>query len=417
MRSTMKEEKLSIQASIVWNTLGSSVYMATQWLITILVVRLADVAAAGDLALAMSVNNIFYSIAVFGIRNYQVSDVKNKYSNGIYITSRIISCVGSLLLGILYCLPISYTVEQKVCIILYCIFKMSEALYDVYAGICQKAWRMDYIGKSWLLRGITTFVAFCAVLYVTADLLPAVLAMAIISFVIIGVYDIPKTRGIADIRIQWESKECLRLMKECAPLLCYLILSTTVTTIPRVLMERMLGNYALGIYGSVAAPTVIVQMGASYIFNPFMTVFAEQYASGRMEAFWGTLKKCGLGILVLGAIALVGGRLLGAWGLKLLYGAEVASYVSLLLPLIGSTILTACVWLMCGLLTVVRAFKGLIYSNIIAVIVSGVSSVICIKYLDMQGATVALIAGLITELLCLFTFLVIKIHKTNEEVE
>ena len=81
----MNKKRLSIQENIIWNTVGSIIYMVTQWLITILVVRIAGVDTAGNLTLAISVNNIFYSIAMFGIRNYQVSDVKEKYSNNIYI--------------------------------------------------------------------------------------------------------------------------------------------------------------------------------------------------------------------------------------------------------------------------------------------------------------------------------------------
>lgn len=408
----MEEKKLSIQASILWNTLGSGIYMVTQWLVSVLVVRLAGVTTAGDLTLAISVNNIFYSIAMFGIRNYQVSDIKEKYSNGIYIASRFMSCGGSLLVCILYCLLMSYHMEQKVCIILYCIFKMSEAMYDVYAGICQREWHMDYIGKSWMLRGITTFAAFCLVLALTSNLLLAVLAMGVISVGIIAGYDAPKTKKIADIHIQWDYRQCYQLMKECFPLLFYTILSTMIATIPRILMERMLGNYKLGIYGSVAAPTVVVQMGASYIFNPFMTVFAEHYTAGNKKEFWNVLKKCILGIGLLSVAALVGGALLGTWGLNLLYpGGEIAAYVDLLLPLIVSTILTAFVWLLCGLLTVVREFKGLIYSNLAAAAVSAVCSAIFIKGFDMQGATLALILSLITECSLLFLFLIRKLKQ------
>lgn len=402
----MEEKKLSIQASILWNTIGSSIYMVTQWLVTILVVRLAGVTAAGDLALAMSVNNIFYSIAMFGIRNYQVSDVKNKYQNGTYIASRLVSCGGAFILCTLYCLLVGYSREQNACILAYCLFKMSEALYDVYAGVCQKLWRMDYIGKSWLLRGILTFISFCGILYVSSNLLLAILSMAVVSFIIILVYDVPKTKQIADIRIKWNKNECCQMMKECFPLLCYLILSTAVPTVPRLLLERMRGSYELGIYGSVAAPTVIVQMGASYIFNPFMTLFAEQYEMRKREEFWRTLKKCMLGIAVLSVAALCGGKLLGRWGLNFLYGEEVAEHVVLLLPLICCTILTAVGWLLCGLLTVVRNFKGLIFGNMAALAVSCISSVIFIKYLGMQGASIAFLTGMVMEILWLYGSLV-----------
>ena len=180
--------------------------------------------------------------------------------------------------------------------------------------------------------------------------------------------------------------------------------------LPRLIMERKLGSYALGVYGSVSAPTVIVQMGASYIFNPFMTLFAEQYNNGQQKEFWSTFRKCLLGIVGISIISLAGGKLLGVWGLNLLYGKEIAEYVDLLLPLICSTVLTALIWFLCGLSTVVRDFKGLIISNVIALIISFYSSFILIDRFTMQGATMALIVSLLIEALFIILFLKKKVE-------
>lgn len=407
----MKDKKISIQSSIIWNSIGSLTYLVTQWLINVLVVRLAGVDAAGDLTLAMSVNNVFYSIAMQGIRNYQVSDVKNKYEDSIYVSSRMLSCGGSFIICIGYCLIIQYNSWQKTCIIVYCMFKISEALYDVYAGICQKAWRMDYIGKSWMIKGIITFCVFSVTLYISGNLVIAITAMAISSFCVLVVYDIPKAKSLANIRMNLKRKENFSLMRECAPLFCYLILSTIIPTIPRIFMERILGSYELGIYGSVASPTLIVQMGASYIFNPFLTLFAEKYNYGETDDFWHTLKKCFLAIGGLSLAALLGGRIFGKWGLQILYGAEVAEHVYLLLPLILCTILTAVVWFLCALMTVVRDFRGLIASNLFAVVLSGLCSPILLRSFDMQGASIALIFSLVIESIFLWVWLKRKVNK------
>lgn len=413
----MERKKISIQSSILWNSAGSIVYLVTQWIISIFVVRFSGVEDAGNLTLAMSVNNIFYSIAMQGIRNFQVSDTNEKYKDHTYVYNRILSCILSFGICLLYCGIIQYSSEQKICIIAYCLFKMSEALYDVYAGICQKNWRMDYIGKSWMVKGIVTLGAFVGFYLISGNLLWAILGMAISSYIVVGVYDVPKTHSLSQIRISLKDKDCLKLTIECFPLLCYLILSTIVPTIPRIFMERILGNYALGIYGSIATPTAIVQMGASYIFNPFLTLFAEQYNSGKIVQFRNTMKKCILTISCFSVIALIGGKILGKWGLNLIYGSEVAEYVSLLLPLILCTILTSLVWFLCALLTVVREFKGLIISNLIVVILSGISSIFCLKIFGMQGASIALGISLGVEILFLWLFLKKKLNsmKTDQE--
>ena len=72
---------LSLRQNIFWNTAGSAIYLGCQWLITILVVRLSasGFTNSGLLTLAMANTNIFYSIAIFNMRAYQVSDVLGKY--------------------------------------------------------------------------------------------------------------------------------------------------------------------------------------------------------------------------------------------------------------------------------------------------------------------------------------------------
>ena len=115
----MTEKKLSIQSSIFWNTVGSMFYLACQWLITVLVVRLSGVETAGILSLCMSVCNIWYCIAVYGMRNFQVSDTLNRYSHGSYIFSRLISCGIAGIGCLLYTLAMPYNLITTICILLY----------------------------------------------------------------------------------------------------------------------------------------------------------------------------------------------------------------------------------------------------------------------------------------------------------
>jgi len=209
----------------------------------------------------------------------------------------------------------------------------------------------------------------------------------------------------------WKDWNNLLLMKECLPLLIYTILSTTIPTIPRLFLEREMGSYALGIYGSVSTPTIIVQMGASYIFSPFMTLFAEHYNDKKEAEFKANLKKCFAAIAILGTVSLIGGKLLGKWGLTLLYGEKVAAYDSLLLPLIVCTILTALVWMLCGLLTVMRDFKGLLICNVYTLFISLFISRILIQAFEIQGASIALGISLAVEIVGLYIYLQKRLRK------
>ena len=266
------------------------------------------------------------------------------------------------------------------------------------------------VGKSWMVKGILSFVGFVAVLAVTQSLLAAILAMALVSWLVIFFYDIPRAKKLDTIKIHLKEKKNITLMAECFPLLCYQTMSSVIPTIPRLVMEKILGGAALGIYGSVAAPTMIVQMGASYVFNPFITLFAEQYSSGNIRDFWKTFRKCMAAILLISVVALGGGKIFGHWGLELLYAHE-----DLLLPLIGCTILTAIVWFLCALLTVVREIKGLVICNVIILPVSYFGAYLLIQQYGMQGGSISLAVSYLIEIGALWFWLLRKIKQREKQ--
>ena len=96
-------EGLSIKQNMLWNSVGSLTYSGCQWLVTVLVVRLApSLDAAGTLALAMAVSNIFSPIALYKVRAYQVSDVHERTSSGEYVGFRFVTIGLAFALVMLY---------------------------------------------------------------------------------------------------------------------------------------------------------------------------------------------------------------------------------------------------------------------------------------------------------------------------
>lgn len=81
--------QLSVKANMLWNSLGSMTYLACQWLITIVVVRLSSgYEDAGLLSLAMSVVGIFGTFANYKMGTYQISDISRENTLGEYMGFR-----------------------------------------------------------------------------------------------------------------------------------------------------------------------------------------------------------------------------------------------------------------------------------------------------------------------------------------
>ena len=413
----MQSKKLTIKQSVLWNTCGNIIYFGVQWLQTILVARVLGYKDAGIFSLAMSMTNVFYALSIYGMVNFQVSDIEGKYSAGNYLISRYITGIVSLLLCLIFDIVNGYSFKQTLCIISYMFFKLSETLFDVCLGFYQRNWRMDLAGKSMVIRALLIMVFFTITILCTKNLLLAIVIMTLAVFCVVFLYDMKNIRILENINCIKNIRRVRCLLIECVPLAIYLILSTSIASIPRFFLEMYHGSEQLGIYASVATPTLIVQMAATYVFNPMITVFSESYNKKDKNKFINTFRHCVMVIAIFSVVAILGGKLFGKLGLSILYGTDIIKYEYLLIPLIVCTITTAFVWLLCAILTVLRDFRALLIGSGCAVGVSIILSVLCISDMGMGGTTYALLVGNIAAIIVLVYCMRKDIYKkfSNQE--
>ena len=135
----IKENK-TIASNVFWNTFGSLFYFGCQWLLSIAVVRISHgYEDAGILSLAISLTNIFSTIAFFNVRNYQASDAEGKYTASEYYTHRIITCGLAFVLCTAFVLINSYNLYVSLSILGFMVVKLVEAYADVLHGMAQKS--------------------------------------------------------------------------------------------------------------------------------------------------------------------------------------------------------------------------------------------------------------------------------------
>lgn len=411
------EKKLSVGQNTLYNSLGSIVYLVCQWLITILVVHLGSYEDAGDLSLAMSISNVFYTIATFGVREYQVSDYENKYSTGSYVTTRLVSCACSTLLCCVVVLVIGqYTPHQTACILLYMLFRIVEALIDVFQAIEQKAERMDFTCLSFLVRGILILGVFCGAMALTHDLLIAIAGMALFSFGAALTLDLTVCRRLTRLKLTFSPATTVRLLRACAPLMCNSLLTSAIVALPRSQLEALWGSYLLGIYASVATPAVIVQSAATWIYNPTLTTFTRHYVQKDKKNFYALYRKIWLVIAACVAAVCVGATLLGEWGLGLLFNEEIVEYSYLLLPVLLTTILIACSYFLGALLTITRHMKIIVAANAVAMALVLLFSNGLVDRLGMDGVNYVIYLAMGANVVILFSALTLILHRHFKEI-
>lgn len=394
----------ALRKGFLWNTAGNLVYMLCQYAFSILVLRLAGETGSGLFNLAQSYTNIFLTVASYGMYSFQVSDARDKYPQYCYIQSRVATvslatamCACSIALG---ALALGYSVEQCACILLYHGYRMVESSTDVFNAIEQKHMRLDIVGKTYALRGVVSLAIFMAALAATHDVALTLTLMLSANLVLFIGFTLPRARPFY--KREYAGRRALAaLLTECLPLVVYSALNTTAASLPKILMEQVLGGDKLGIYGPVTAPVLMLQVGASYLFTPFITVFSQSYADRDAHRFWDAVLSVQGIVTALLPVGWLVAHFLGGWGLSVFVGQGSEAYQYLLAPMVVSAVLTAMVLFYSMVLTVMRCMRGLIFANVLGIAAAALISRPFMLRWDMQGATFASIAALLVQAACL----------------
>lgn len=382
-----------VTKNVIWNLAGSLVYYFSQWLMTVLVVRISgDYAEAGILALSMSVSLIFYTLSTYAVRNYQVADIDGKFENGTYVALRTLTCALSLLLLGVYLIVCRYSFYTSMSIVCFMLIRITEALVDVFQGICQKQWRMDIVGRSLMVRGIVGLLVFTVMEYLFRNIALTCLATALSTAVTAVFMDVLPSYRLSEIKIRFDRKRLIGLLLCCFPLFLTNLMSVIIPNFPKILGEKMLNEELIGYYASVTTPAIVVQMISMYCFSPLIPMLARSF-SDRDPKILSVILKIQLLILGLGVAAVIGFSVLGEWLLALVFGESILSYSYLLIPAVIVSVLTASMYFLCALFTVVERNKTLAAIQSVSVLIVLALSWLALEKWELQGINYILIAA------------------------
>ena len=404
-----------VTKNIAWNLVGSLVYYFSQWVMTVLVVRITgDYAETGILALAMSVSLVFSMVSLYAVRNFQAADIEDKFENGVYIALRLLTCALSLVLLGVYLVICRYSFYSSMAIVGFMLIRIIEALVDVFQAIFQKKWRMDIVGRSLTVRGVVGLAVFGVMEYLFGNLAIACTAAALSTAVIAVFMDILPCRRIAEIKIKFKRKKLINLLLCCTPLFLTNLMATVIPNFPKIIGTSMLGEELIGYYASVTTPAVVVQMIAGYCFTPLIPMLKAHFED-KNKKILSVILKVQLLIIGVGIAAVIGFRILGDWLLELVFGAEILPYSYLLIPAVIVSILTGSVYFLFTLFTVVGRNKTLAAVQSVSVLIILALSWFALGKWELGGINYILIAAYSVFLVIGYTFIIRIITKHNRQ--
>lgn len=421
------EKKRSIQENMLFNTVGSLIYYVCQWMMTVFVVKLSGMEDAGVLSLAMSLTAAPAIIGLFNMRSYQVSDVKGEFSDRLYLQSRVYTNALSLVICFAMIIFYGYTMQKASVILVFMLSKVVEGFVDVYYGIDQKWERLDYAGISMALRGIGGLVSFILGLAVGHSLLLGVFLMTLFSAVVVLFYDRKKVKNLSDAKKEeGQTKERngqLRcLLVTCLPLAVVAFLNNLSLNLPKLELEQVFGSTVMGIYNSIASPTIVIQLAATTIFAPLIPMLSLQYEKGQKKEMMRVLRRfsllaAGLTVVCLGTVKILEKTGVLSWILVRLFDKKVEDAVPLFFWIVVLSVLIAVNACLFSLCTLLRAIKLQYVIGIVGVAVSYLVTKILISEYEMQGTIAAIAATLLAQIVIQMILIVRRLASMHCSLE
>ena len=136
----------------------------------------------------MVLSRVMLNIGKYGMRNYQVTDVKEKYAYSTYFKSRILTTAAMIVASVAYVVVRNgiegYTFEKVWVIIFMCLFKAVDSLEDIYFGRYQQAGRLDIAGKCMTVHMLLVILSYVICLVAGMDLLASTIVTTVVSAVV-----------------------------------------------------------------------------------------------------------------------------------------------------------------------------------------------------------------------------------------
>lgn len=391
------------KSSFTWNMAGSMLMAFQSVIMLMIITRTLNLYEAGIFTLANASANLFLNIGKYGMRNFQVSDVKREYNFSEYYISRIITTLAMLIVSIIYViiatLQNNYSPNKTWIIIWMCLFKIVDSIEDVYLGLYQQQNRLDVAGKILTIRMILTIIVFGLCLILLKNQLMSLVIATILTTLILIFFVILTYPDFKNENRLIQKKHILQLLKVCFPLFAGCFLAFYIGNAPKYAIDKFLNDEAQACYGFIAMPVFVIGLLNNFIFSPMIAKMSLLWSEGSKKEF---LKLFRLQIIIIAGITVVceiGAYILGIPVLSLLYNTNLESYKTELLVLLLGGGFLALSGLLVTIMTILRIQNSQAIGYAIIAILAYILSPIFVKQYAVMGASVLYL--LLMVLLCI----------------
>ena len=367
----------------IWNAIGGMLNAGQSVLVLIIVTRVCGLEAAGLYSIAFATGNLFMYLGNYGVRNYQVSDVDEKFPFRSYVLHRLLTVALMLLAAAVYCayslLRGAYSPAKTMTVAAMCLLKAIDCLEEVLEGRLHQRGRLDLAGKMMTVRLLISIGGMLAVLVATRNLLTATNAAIILAAAAVILMAAacrrtllplqPAPELVADVgnagaapgaaaknrcaatspaatsaAVSAARRGALRdaavLMRVCFPVCAANFLSFYLINAPKYAIDAAMSETAQAQYNFIAMPVFVIQLLGMFVYQPVLVRMTLSWNSADQKGFLRDFLRITAGLLIIAALCLGGAYVLGIPVLSALYATDLSALKpELLLILTGGVFL------------------------------------------------------------------------------
>ena len=394
-------QNVSTEKIYLWNLIGNLAFSGSSVLFTLIVTRLTSPIEADSFSLAYGIAAILVVVGMFQVRSYQATDVSFRHSFTSYFLARCISLTLMVLVFFPYLSisKIDLNEREKVAIIaLYVLFRMCEAISDLFQGLFQQHERLDIAGKSMTIRYTFSTIFLFILLYTTRSLVSSLTLLVVLNFLFVMGYDFVKARSFE--RIDFSSIEfksllvdACSILKNCIPLFISGFLLAYIFNEPRIAidMEIRLGHLIEGTqrdYNILFMPVFFMSLFI-LILRPLTTQLAIFWKDKEYKRFDGIIVKLLVIILGLGFVLTLVAYFIGTPILSVVFGLDLNRYKETLAILVFSGILYSIGIVFGDVMTVLRRQSYLLPVYLLMFVASKLTNLQFVQRSGLFGASLS----------------------------
>ena len=378
---------------LIWNLTASIINGLEAVVILAVAARTLEIEYSGIYTIGFTIANLFMCIGKYGVRNFQVTDVDERYSFHEYRLTRIISLCAMIFISVIYIFLQSYSLEKRMIILLFVFIYAIEAFEDVYLAALQHNGRLDSGTRMFSARWFITLFVWILLLVISKNALVSVMVAFVFDLSVAILLILSIRRDVNNRNTTFSLQNVKRILLSCLPLCVVAMLSIYLPNAAKYSIDYFLGDELQAYFGYVAMPVFVIDLLCFVLFQPLMVKMAEYWKNCKNTFLKYALYLCVV-VLIISIVIYILAYYFGIPILSIIYSCDLTRFKKEFMILMISGSFLAYIGLFVSLLTIMRRQR-------IMMILYGFASILVFSLLQVFTEKYSLIGAAIINFGCI----------------